>query len=267
MGTQFRQRAPDGYEDDIMAKSSKPTGLGVDRKSNKFVCTWKPPSNCESQKFDATLFGDTATLGKSVSKKTVEIDLSGRYPAGKKLTTFTLKVKAKCEKKDWSDWADKSYTINPPKKPTISAELTAPNQCKFTWNVDKATNDSWYPFTRVQIQSKLVKDCTWDPKDDDWKGAAEVTSNKASHEKSYTETTSVLAQGSYTRIVRIRAQGPGGDSGWAYSKWVYATPKQAEQTEGEVNETSAGYDIFVKWDTTYDKSTPIDETDIEWVIT
>ena len=258
-----------------MAKSSKPSGLSVTRDGNKFICEWKIPSAKygDGQQFKATTVS-SGDISKTATKKTVTIDLSARYPAsgGKKLTEFSFSVRGNSDKKKkdnkgWSDWATQKFSLNAPRKPSITTELTGTNKCKFSWSVTDTGSNTHYPFKQVVIQTKLVKNCTWDPKDDDWKNATEETSTQAESYKEYTENSSTLASGNYTRIVRIKSQGCGGDSDWAYAKHVYSTPNQASQSDGKVQDSSAGYDVIVNWDTTYDKSTPVDETTVEWVMT
>lgn len=253
-------------------KSSKPSGLSITRDGNKFICEWKIPSAKygDGQQFKATTVS-AADIIKTATKKTVSITLSDRYPAGKKLTKFSFGVRgntdAKKDNKKWSDWAEAEFLLNKPRKPSIEAELTGTNKCKFTWSVADATNSSHYPFKQVVIQTKLVKDCTWEAKDDNWKNATEETSSSSSGYKEYTENSGTLATGNYTRLVRIKAQGCGGDSDWAYAKHVYGAPNQASQSGGTVSDTASGYDVKVNWNTTWDRSTPIDESVVEWVMT
>ena len=254
-------------------KSSKPSGLTITRNGSNFVCEWKIPSSKygDGQQFKATTV-KAVDITKTLTKKTVKINLSDRYPNGKKLTAFSFSVRGNTDKKKndnqgWSDWATKELTLNKPRKPSIVTELTGTNKCKFTWSVADTGANSAYPFARVRIQTKLVKDCTWDPKDDNWKNATEETSSSASSYKEYTENSGTLATGNYTRLVRIQSQGCAGDSDWAYAKHVYGSSKQANQKKGTVKDTSAGYDVQVNWNTAWDKSTPIDESVVEWVMT
>ena len=198
---------------------------------------------------------------------------AARYPAsgGKRLTKFSFAVRGNTDKKKndnkgWSDWSTKEFNLYAPKKPTITVELTGTNKCKFSWSVADTGDSTHYPFRQVVIQTKLVKNCTWEPSEDNWKNAEEETSSSASSYKEYTENSATLAGGNYTRIVRIKSQGCGGNSDWAYAKHVYSRPNQANQTKGEVKETSGGYDVQVNWNTDRDKSTPIDESTVEWVI-
>jgi len=253
-------------------KSSKPSGLKITRDGNRFICEWKIPSEKygDGQQFRANTV-PTVDINKAATKKVVVINLAARYPAGHKLRSFSFSVRGDThlekDSKGWSDWESKEFTLNPPAKPSVKAELTATNECKFSWSVGHAGDDSHYPFNRVVIQTKLIKNFTGDPKDANWKNATEETSGSASGHKTITESSATLATGNYTRLFRIKSQGCGGDSKWAYAKHVYSTPKAAKQSKGVVKNTSSGYDVKVKWDTSYDKSTPIDETIVEWVIT
>jgi hypothetical protein len=271
-----------------MAKSSKPTGLKITRDGNKFVCEWKQPSGgYEKQYFKATTLG-SVEVGKSTEKKTVTIDLSERHPVGsKKLTVFNFSVKGKQKNKDMSDWQDiKSHDIHPPKKPSVSREDSGTNKTKFSWTVSATEDSAWFPFYRVSVYTALVKDCTYAPSsapNSVWTlittqsslsdGATISRSGynashggyKASGYIEFTESSAVLATGNHTRMMKLVAQGCGGDT-IAYSSRVYGSAKEAQQGDGEVNETSAGYDIVVNWDTAYDKSCPIDETTVQWTM-
>lgn len=251
--------------------SAQVSGMTVKRDGNKFVCEWKIPSAGygDGQQFKATTVS-AADIGKKTTKKTVTIDLSQRYPNGSKLTSFYFSVRGNSDpskdKKKWSEWKKKEVTIHPPKNPVVTKEKDSTYGCKFSWKVDNADKESWYPFKRVIIQTKLVENCRWAPDQDDWSGATEYTSSDAEGYKIITESSGEVADGSHTRLFRVMAQGCGGDSAWIYSSHVYGASNKADQTEGKVNDTSGGYDIVVNWDTVYDPSTPIDESVVEWVI-
>ena len=258
-----------------MSKSKKPSGLKITRKGNKFICEWKIPSEKygDGQQFRANTV-PTTDIGKTDTKKTVVINLSDRYPAGHKLESFSFSVrgdthleKDKKDTRDWSDWESKKFKMAAPKKPSVKAELTGTNKCKFSWSVSDTDESSHYPFNRVVIQTMLVKNFTGDPKNAKWKNATQETSSSASGNKEITENSATLATGNYTRLFRVRSQGCGGSSRWSYTKHVYSTPNKAKQSSGIVKETSSGYDVKVKWDTSVDRSTPVDETDVEWVTT
>ena len=257
----------------ISHNSKKPSGLSITRNGNKFICEWKIPSEKygDGQQFQATDVSSTS-ISKTATKKTVEIDLSSLYPSSStKLVEFWFKVRGntdqnKNDMKTWSNWSLKTFVMYAPRTPSLTAELTGTNKCKFTWSVADTGNDTHYPFKRVLMQTKLIKDCTWKPEEDDWSFATEYTSNDASNFREITEDNATLATGNYTRIVRIKAQGCAGDSDWAYASHVYGSANQASQSAGSVKDTASGYDVTVRWDTAYDRSTPIDESIVEWVI-
>lgn len=260
-------------------KSKKPSGLKITRSGMKFICEWKIPSGGydDGQQFKSTP-GGSANVGKKDTKKTISISASDYYPNlnaqgkhKKKLTAFSFKVRGNRDaKKDnyaWSDWVEKSITIHPPRKPSLSVELTGENVSKLSWSVADTEADKLYPFLRVEIKTKLVANCTWDPEDDSWNGADSDTSSSASGSKTVTENSASIADGSHTRLYKVRAIGIAGPSDWAYAKHVYAAPKKSAQTAKEnATETPGGYDVKVEWDTARDKSTPIDESVVEWAI-
>lgn len=269
-------------------KSTKPSGLKISRNGNKFTCEWSIPSAKygDGQQFKATTVSKEE-ISKTATKKVVTIDLSQRYPAsgGKKLTSFHFLVRGKTSKRTYSDWSEKEHVINVPSKPSVTAELTATNQSKFSWTVANTDKTTWRPFYRVSVYTALVEDMTYEAsaiKSGDWTlitnqstiGGATITKSgyKSSvtgfAESGYvtiTESSSVISGGNFTRAVKIVAQGCAGDS-VAYSTHVYGASNQAEMKDSSVSETSGGYDIRLDWNTDYDASTPIDETTIQYTI-
>ena len=81
-------------------KSSKPSGLTITRNGSNFVCEWKIPSSKygDGQQFKATTV-KAVDITKTLTKKTVKINLSDRYPNGKKLTAFSFSVRGNTDKK------------------------------------------------------------------------------------------------------------------------------------------------------------------------
>jgi len=258
-------------------KSSKPTGLKITRNGLKFTCEWTIPKAGygDGQKFKSTGQSEVS-IGKTVKKKVITLSADNYYPTSgkKKLAKFTFHVRGnsdpKSDNKKWSDWADKEFTLNPPRKPSVTAELDDEyaNKCKFSWSVADTGADTHYPFKKVKIWSKLLANCTCDPKDADWSGAEYEESTSASSYKTYTENTSEIATGTHTRLFKIVACGIGGDSEPAYSKHVYAAPKQSVQTNGEnAKDVDGGHSALVEWNTSYGKDHPIDESIVQWAIT
>lgn len=273
-----------------MAKkaSKKPSGLKVTRNGAKFICEWSIPSAGygDGQWFKSSQFQETRISGKK-TKMSVDTDLNSRYPSpGKtKMVSFNFAVCGNTdkEKKDnltTSKWVDKSFDMFPPRLSSVKCESLGENVAKFSWEVADATASSHYPFKKVVVQTALVKDCNYAPKSAPakvWKNyIANNSGDYSSTQSGYpngssgyvqiTENSSTLANGNYTRLVRVMAQGCAGDSAWVYASRVYGTPNQSQVNDTAPNDTTSGYDVRVDWDTAYDRSTPIDETTMEWTI-
>ncbi|MDY6421314.1 MAG: hypothetical protein SPL03_12295, partial [Succinivibrio dextrinosolvens] len=189
----------------------------------------------------------------------------------KKYTTGSGKKK-KTHSPGASDWAEKKFTINPPRKPTISVALNEEltNVCVFSWSTTYANNDS-YIFTDVQWQTILKKNCSeTDGSKISWSGA-ESGSAGASSSKTMTEDTSILYKdnNSYTRWFRVRSRGPRGASEWAYAKHVYALPNKAGSVTATAKETDeGGFQCTVDWSVGQSSGQkPIDKTTVQYSIT
>lgn len=268
--------------------SKKPTGLKITRNGAKFICEWSIPAAGygDGQWFKASQYRETRISGNK-TKMSVDTDLNSRYPeAGKKkMVSFTFAVCGNTdkEKKDnltTSKWNDKSFNMYPPKVPAIKYESQGENVARFSWTVEEATANSHFPFKKVVVQTALVKDCNYAPKNAPasiWEtyvpnNSGEYTSTQSGYPSGssgyvqITENSSTLANGNYTRLIRVMAQGCAGDSTWAYASRVYGAPNQTQVTDTTTNDTAGGYDVKVDWDTAYDRSTPIDETTMEWAI-
>ena len=282
-------------------ESKPPTGLKVSRNGNKFTTKWTQPSGGygDGQQWQYRLStmseykkkpgADSSAIGKETKEKSISITLSDYYPTSgkKKLTKFKFRVKgnkAKSGKENlgWSDWAYGEYELKAPSKPSITTETTS-NKTKFSWTVS-TSDSSNKPFRRVSVYTALKKDYNDDPKNNTaWTLITTQTThegasiNKSGYSASlggfqatgyveFTESSSKISDGNWTRMVKIVAQGCAGDTE-AYNKHVYGQAAQAVQTDSTVNETSGGYAIKVNWDTAMDKSMPIDDTTIQWVIT
>lgn len=281
-----------------MAETKKPTGLSISRDKNKFVTKWKQNGGDykDGQQWQYAI-GDgwkkypnasDSNIGVSVTEKTISIALANYYPNGKKLKAFKFRVrgnkaKTKSENLGWSDWASKEYDLKVPSAPSLSNETTN-NKTKFSWTVSTSDTDS-KPFYRVSVWTALEENYNSDPKayTGTWTNITTQTTHEgASISKSgysstlngfrasgyieFTESSSIIAEGNWTRMVKIVAQGCAGDT-VRYDKHVYGASAQAVQTDSTVSQTSGGYAIKVEWDTAMDKSKPIDETIIQWVIT
>lgn len=281
-----------------MAETKKPTGLSISRNGNKFITKWKQAGSDydDGQQWQYRLNTQTewkkypgasdSNIGVKKTEKDISITLADYYPNGKKLTSFKFRVrgnKKKTSKENlgWSDWTSKEYALKVPSTPSLSNE-TSNNRTKFSWSVDSSTTSN-KPFRRVSVYTALKESYNDVPKNNtSWTLiTTQTTHEDASISKSgyssslggfqatgyveFTESSSKIADGNWTRMVKIVAQGCAGDS-VAYDFHVYGQSAQAVQTDSTVNQTSSGYAINVEWDTSMDKATPIDETTVQWVI-
>lgn len=283
--------------------SKAPTGLKITRNGNKFVCEWKIPSakygdgqnfkaktaNSADKSITVSSGGTTVAnlskteIGKTATSKTITVDLDAKYPVGGKCGKFAFYVRGnsdpKNDSKGWSDWAGKEFKLYAPKLKDLTKEKSSTYGCKFSWEIDDATKDSHYPFKKIVIYTALVQNMTyavsqvtsWEPYIANNSG--EYNSSQSSGYTSSAsgwvqieENTGRMASGNYTRCIKIVAQGCAGEA-VKYISHSYGTPKESEQSGGVTKDTSGGYDVTVNWDTSYDASTPIDSTEVQWVIT
>lgn len=283
-------------------KTKKPTGLSLKRSGNTFTLSWKigDKDYGDGQYFqylindtgkDSWLPKKNTDIGKKATSKSIKINKENFYPYKKKgvdkprLYEIGMRVKGNRKKYTTgsgknkknhnpgaSDWAVKKYTINPPRKPSLSValdeELT--NVCVFSWSTTYASDDS-YIFTDVQWQTVLKKNCSeTDGSKISWKGA-ESGSAGASSSKTITEDTAILYKNnaSYTRWFRVRSRGPRGASDWVYKKHVYALPNKASSVSATAKETTeGGFQCVVTWTAGQSNhQKPIDKTTVQYSIT
>lgn len=206
--------------------TKKPTGLAIKNDGNKFTLSWKKGET----------YGDGIRLeyeygyakGNSVKRaKSGTLKLSGSAHnkvikiTKDKLTYVSFRVRGKANGEVWSAWAEKEFTIQEPKTPTLEAvwDENRPNETVFNWTASESTHRL---FTRAEYQSIWVENCPDDIHAETlWSSAGIVSlTNKSG---SITETEADTS-GSHARIVRVRSYGLGGYSAWRYAYHVYAIP-------------------------------------------
>lgn len=295
-----------------MAKKATkaPTGLKIVRSENTFTASWKigDKDYGDGQYFQYLIDGtgkdswlptkNTGIGKKTTSKVITTINKANYYPNvdnkgnnkpflykvcfrvkgnRKKYTTGSGRKK-KTHSPSASDWKRKDFALNPPKKPTLTAELDEEltNVCKFSWSAPYADDDS-HILTDVQWQTILVKNSSeTDGSKLSWDNAEEG-SGGADSSKTVTEDTAILYKdgNSYTRWFRVRSRGPrgvyndDGSNGWVYEKHVYALSHQSNVTGTSASETEeGGFQCVVDW--TVGQSggqNPIDKTTAQYTIT
>lgn len=272
-------------------KSVKPTGLVLSRSGNNFTLTWKfgDKDYDNGQNFQYKISGGkwtSVSIGKTTKSKSVSVKASDYYPYKGTISSVQMRVRGNRKKyttgsgkkqkevnPKMSEWASKEYTILVPKTPSVSVTRseTLSNVATFNWSVSGAgaSDKTW--FTRVYWESMLIKDCnvtdgsklTWSSKQAGWT----TGTGNASSSKEITEDSDTLASGSYTRWFRVIAQGPRGNSSWAYAKWVYAQPYQASNVTANAQTVDAGgYLCTVRWTSATNAAHPIEETHLQYTM-
>ncbi len=276
-----------------MSVTKAPSGLSVARNKLTFTFSWKIADRDYSAghelQYRTNLTGTgkwiDVTIGSSTTKKTITLDGTAFYPnAEARLKHITFRVRGKrnpyTETKynetktytpDWSAWVSKTMTFLTPETPTLEAELDSQNANKttFSWNakVDLKTSR---PFTNVQYQSILKKDCkttkgstlTWTSSNAGWQAGT----GTAEDEISITENSVSLANGSWTRWFRTRSRGPRGYSDWKYAKHVYAKPYKAIISSTKATVANNTTTVVANWTVASNAAHPIDSTVVEYLM-
>ena len=267
-----------------------PAGLNIIRNGMEFTLTWKivSPDHGDGQQvqwrsnltadgvwnnFYGVTSVDTSITGTLVA--------TGYYPTSKGvLTGVTFRVRGKRSESDgwtftWSNWAEKTFQIRPPRVPSLEAELgDVYPQTEFSWEVITDSSDE-FPLFNVKWESILVKGCTetngeklnWNSSQSGYQsGVGDATGTKTIYEDSTT-----LANGSYTRWFRAQSRGAGGASKWVYTKHVYAKP-YAPTIDTKKTKTYAAFgsgsttNVRAEWTSPTNAAYPIDYTEVQYVI-
>ena len=268
-----------------MSKTTAPSGLTISRNGMNFACSWKiaASNHTDGQQFQykTNLMTSWVALpvGVTATSKTVTLSASSFYPTTKKgLGTVSFRVRGKRRDTgsnpktyDWSDWSTKTLTINLPKKPTMTAELSDQynNVSTFSWDTDVSTTDT-RPFVNVEYQSILVKESNvTDGSKLKWSSSAQgwlTGTGAASGSRTITEETTILAKNSYTRWVRVRSRGARGASEWRYAKHVYAQPYAAVWKSAKATISGGITTIQGTWSVAASASHPVDAVTISYTI-
>lgn len=270
-----------------MSKSKKPTGLSISRNGNTFTLQWKfgDKDYDQGQGFEYNINGwgwNAVSIGKKATSAAITVDAGWYYPYGASIWYVSMRVRGNRKKykkngktynPGMSDWATATYYIGAPWQPGLSVarDENLSNVATFSWSTggSGAGDSSW--FTRTYWDSILVKDCNitdgsrlaWNSSQLGWMSGV----GGASGSKQITEESELLASGSYTRWFRIWSQGPGGNSGVSYAKWVYAIPYQAINVEASAKIVAAGgYLCTARWSSPSDAAHPIGETRLQYTM-
>lgn len=280
--------------------TKKPTGLTITRNGAKFTTTWKitDVNYGSGQQYQRRVHYETATGAKKATdwsaqtltnrqtKEATTLTWSDYYPTTeRRMTSLEVRIKGrrgvhedtsglypgKLMQEPWSAWAYKEYTITPPLKPSLSANLDDElwNKTNFSWSYTDET-PIHRPFIDIEYQSILVKDCTetngeklkWSTTNVGWR----TGTTGATGSLPIAEDTALIAGKSYTRWVRIRSRGPGGPSAWVYRKHVYALPYAAIISEATAKQVPTGIQLYAKWEAPANAAHPIDFSIFQYLV-
>lgn len=300
-----------------MAATKKPSGLAIARNGLKFTFSWKIADSdygaghqLQWRVFhgNAWTSWNSVTITKTATTASITRQASAYYPTTNVfLNEVQFRVRGKrnpttkdgkTTNYDWSDWAVKSFEMDRPNAPKLTATLSnsMSNRTTFAWATTTSTTDRKH-FAGCEWQSILVKECsTTDGNDLSWKSGTtgwQTGTGNASGSQVITEDTTLLAQNSYTRWFRVRSRGCGapmsetnsivaydyngnqvsgaknpalpGRSKWIYIKHVYAMPNPPKITKA-TRESGNNTRIRVTWSVASTVAHPIDLTEVQWTI-
>ena len=283
----------------VTSETKKPTGLSIKRSGEKFTISWKigdknykDGQQCywRTNQTKKGQWNKLTPCGVSTTSKAVTLNFNNYIPHKKKLLSkirFKIRgnreeYKTETSKKEtthkctWSDYAEKSFSIKKPKKPSVSASVSDdyPNRCSFHWSAPHSNSDH-RPFEAVQWQSRLIKDCTITDGKKAFKKSTKAVSGAYRSGTGPASDTEVITEDSgrvngatpYARWFRVRSRGPGGSSKWVYARHVYARTNKVKNVEVKVKKNDNGYRCELTWTSTSTKSRPINQLLVQYWIT
>ena len=261
------------------------TGVSVTRDGNKYTATWKNPSDMQAQEIrwrmiyrDAANGSDKFTNygteypSKTTTKTTftlsgvtipeyfvgIQIQLRAKFTQNSGSSTTTT----------WSEWdaAGAAFTFNQPPQPTLSGEMDSDVSGRTNWTWESTTdNADHYLITGVQYQTLSLQNASSTPTESQWTSA--TVSNKALTGTQSQDDT-ILANGSVTRFVRVRANGANGYSAWNVKKVVFATPSKPQITNYSVSYEATNHylNLSAEWTVPSSTQRPVDTTMLQYRI-
>lgn len=280
-----------------MAKTKRPTGLSITRDGSKYTIKWKiaDKDHGSGQTLEYRTKGKkewskwhNISIGNTITSKTVTLSKTDYYPyksSGKYkpyLTAVEFRIKGKRHSytegsgnnqrtitPDWSDWSEKTFAINEPKKPIVTASLGESDHESIYRVTIPATDGDNNVFSKYEWQTIRVAESTetngsklkWSSSNAKW-DTGDGTATTLT--KTIEENSAELNQKSRTRWFRVRARGSAGNSDWAYAKHCFGKPF-APTIKGFTYSTKAdNYLLTLKWIATQNPAHPIDEVEVEY---
>ena len=259
-----------------------PTGLQVTRKGSEFTFSWviRDQDHGGGQLFQYNFGGrDKKWHAVQVTEKQTSVVLTINTSLVTKLS-FRVRGRRKAftQKKDKdtitikprvSAWAGKIPAWVPamPTKPTVEYERTSANTGTFTVK-HKADDDGRRVVNYVQYQSCASTTTAYPPKSG-WSATTNLNGKvDVDVDRSYTEQNENIQKTGVVRWFRARCTGPGGTTGWVYSRHAYSKPvAPALKSASAAKQANRGItNITANWKSTTNIKQPIDEETLQYCI-
>lgn len=277
--------------------TKKPTGLSIKRNGTKYVCEWTIADvdygdgqrfahviNTSIDKLDRWA---VEFLGGKVTKNPIKL-YSGHYFPFTALKVKNIKFGIEGDRKKFkykkngkehtydpaeSGFAYKTFDIDPPNAPVLTKGWNGSDNYSTYHASVKTAKDDHKPFTRIKYESILVRNATENGEAYSWSSSAYGWKSGTSTSDNYNipiggESVTPTYDTSYTRFVRVKSQGIGGEQPWKYISHVYAYPLKPTASKIDIQKLTGNVVLDVTFDTPQSAAHPIDAGGItlEYVI-
>ena len=270
------------------------TGITIARNGKYFTVSWKFgdkdygagqtlkwQTNRDSWTKVSGVSKTTKTKSFSVNEDSYHPTSKGKYldmlfidlQGTRKKFTATKKIDGKNVQIDYIPQQTpdqvKTFAFYKPPKPSVSLALGGNYYTSVLTVNSKGTSSDHYWIRQIVWQTALVKNCDISVSDGakvkGWDG--EHTVNQTTYSRSWSESTSTLASGSWTRWYKVWTRGVNGNSDPVYVKHVFAAPNAAKLKDStKATKQATGYSCKVDWEISIPQSRPVDQTAVQYVI-
>ena len=253
--------------------SKKPSGLSIKRDGYKYTLSWKKGETYGDGQQLIYSYVKTTPGGssKTVKSGTIKTSLTKRVVTikAKYLKSITFKVRGKANNESWSAWTSYTLKLKAPQDLELKAEWNEenPNATVFKFSVEDKPDA---PYEKIIWQTTRETNCPSNYKAESiWKDIPTHTmTGKSGTVYDTPESDLPSDPSSAARLVRVKAVGQGGETGWHYALHVYGKPNEAMLKEVKADNTTTGYfDASVRWSLQWDETQkPVDRIEIHYCI-
>lgn len=250
-----------------------PSGLKITRTNNSFKFEWSPHKDYIKQQLrwrykhgtTVTDWTEVSGVSETTKTKTVTLTLSNFGPRSNNGDLKWVQMAVRGKTFDWSDWSKKDYEFRAPAAPTIEESFDDQYSNRSTYSWDPGEDPANGPKYRTVLQTLKQQNAPESDTALDWPNAATTTVN--SPDSTYYNEDD-LAGKSWKRAVRVRAEGAGGASAWAYAHHVFAKPNAPLlEVQGVTYDSiSHVFNISVTVRVPHDATTPVEQCSFQYCI-